>query len=144
MSFLLTRFKGAGEESHGRRGAGARAARVFSRLSDDKEGGGGGGGGPPRFPTRGYRTIIFPLPSGDIALFPSIKCPPSSLYAPLSITVIEETSWQIFEIRKFIRNSSFSKESRRSMPIIDDGGEIRIFGTYRWMVISIYKSYAVE
>lgn len=76
LSFLLTRFKGAGEESHGRRGAGARAARVFSRLSDDKEGGGGGGGGPPRFPARGHRTIIFPLPSGDIALFPSIKCPP--------------------------------------------------------------------
>lgn len=79
-----------------------------------------------RFPARGHRTIIFPLPGGDIALFPSIECsPPHPLYLPLLITVIEGIS-QFFEIRKFVRNSSSPDSNLVDYPW---WRRIRIFGS---------------
>lgn len=96
-------MENGGEES-GREGCTCRTRF----LSDDKEQSKEEGEEEDRrrFPARGHRTIIFPLPGGDIALFPSIECsPPHPLYLPLLITVIEGIS-QFFEIRKFVRNSS--------------------------------------
>lgn len=131
---LLTRFKEgrrvdrSGEWRRRVREGGCTCRTRF--LSDDKEQSKEEGEEEDRrrFPARGHRTIIFPLPGGDIALFPSIECFPPTLYTfiPLLITVIEGIS-QFFEIRKFVRNSS----SPDSNLVVDYPWwrRIRIFGS---------------
>lgn len=76
----INRWRGMEKSRGGRaRAARVRNARVSSIATDDKEQSMGGaftrgGGGrstrwPPRFPARGHRTIIFPLPSAEILRF---------------------------------------------------------------------------
>lgn len=86
---LLTRFKEgrrvdrSGEWRRRVREGGCTCRTRF--LSDDKEQSKEEGEEEDRrrFPARGHRTIIFPLPGGDIALFPSIECFPPPFIPPV-------------------------------------------------------------